>query len=116
VAYRVDLRRSRLPAAILLVGSVALAHLPSAVGLPCPIRSVTGVPCPFCGVTTGLRELGGGHVARSVATAPLAALVAALSVWVVTGRAPGRVTLGLWLILPVLGAEWVYELFRFGLL
>ena len=105
-----------MPAGALVGGSVVQAHLPSGIGLPCPLRSTTGLPCPFCGMTTGLRQLGGGHVVRSVEAAPLAALVAVVASLVLIGRAPARVTVALWLLVPVLVGEWVYELVRLHLL
>jgi len=114
--YVLDLSRALLPAGALLGGSVVLAHLLSGIGLPCPLRSPTGLPCPFCGMTTGLRQLGGDHVVRSVDAAPLAVLAAVVAFLVLIGRAPARVTVALWLLVPVLVAEWVYELVRLHLL
>jgi hypothetical protein len=92
---------------------VVLAHLPSDVGPPCPLRSLTGIPCPFCGLTTALRELGGGHLVRSVSAAPLGILLAILALLALAGRLPPRLKLAYWGIVPLLGAEWLYELSRF---
>jgi hypothetical protein len=104
--YRMDLSNLRVPAVGLVAGSVLLAHLPSTVGLPCPLRSLTGIPCPFCGITTSLRGLGAGQVGRSLGAAPLGLLA-------VVGKLPARITLNYWIIGPLLGAEWIFELVRF---
>ena len=111
--YALDLSRVRPYAAALLAGSVVLAHLPSGVGLPCPLRTATGIPCPFCGMTTALRQLGGGHLGGSFSAAPLALVLVVLAVVAAVGRLPSRATVAIWAIAAPLGAEWVYELARF---
>ena len=112
-SYAVDLSRQRLLAAVALGGSLVVAHLPSGVGLPCPLRAVTGVPCPFCGLTTSLRALAGGHLAQALAAAPLGIILALVALVAVLGRLPVLVRLNLWLVLGVLAAEWSFELVRF---
>jgi len=111
--YRMDLSNLRVPAVGLVAGSVLLAHLPSTVGLPCPLRSLTGIPCPFCGITTSLRGLGAGQVGRSLGAAPLRLLVMLAALLAVVGKLPARITLNYWIIGPLLGAEWIFELVRF---
>ena len=111
--YAVDLRSARLCGSVLLFGSVALAHLPPGVGLPCPLRTTTGIPCPFCGITTALRQLGGGDLGGSLSAAPLALVLAVLAILAVVGRLPARLTVTIWVIVLPLGAEWLYELARF---
>jgi hypothetical protein len=108
-----DLSNLRVPAVGLVAGSVVLAHLPSAVGLPCPLRTLTGIPCPFCGLTTSLRGLGAGQIGRAFSAAPLGLLVMLAAVLALIGKLPARVTLSYWIIAPLLCAEWIFELFRF---
>ena len=111
--YTVDLHQARWGARALVAGAVVVAHLPSGVGPECPLRSVTGVPCPFCGMTTSMRALGGGHVVDSFRAAPLAPVLAVLAVGVAVGRLPARVNVGVWVLALLIGAEWIYELTRF---
>jgi hypothetical protein len=114
--YPIDLSRARTPAALLLGGSVVLAHLPTAVGLPCPLRSATGVPCPCCGLTTAWRDLGGGRVGSSLAAAPAGIVLAALALLLVVGIVPSRLSVKYWVVVMAVGTEWAYELVRFHLL
>lgn len=114
--YAVDTTHLRTPAAGLLGASVVLAHLPTSVGVPCPLRTMTGVPCPFCGTTTALRALGGGHVTQSLAAAPLGITLVAASLVAVTKLLPARMLIPWPLVVAGIGGEWVFELFRFHIL
>jgi len=114
--YEVDASHLRVPAAGLVVGGLVLAHLPSGVGLPCPLRAVTGVPCPFCGLTTAVRALGGGHLSASLRAAPLGLLVFAAAAVTLAGMAPKRIRLPVPALAAVLGGEWIFELARFHLI
>ena len=114
--YEVDVRRLRRPAAIFLAGGLLLAHLPAAVGLPCPMRSLTGVPCPFCGVTTSVRDTFGGHVRAGLAAAPLGLLLIAAAIVVALRLGPARVKLLLPIVIAAVVAEWSFELLRFHII
>ena len=116
VAYSVDVRRLRWPGVALLGGGAVLAHLPSTVGLPCPLRMLTGVPCPFCGVTTSVRQLLGGHPLAAVDAAPLGLAVVALALMAATGMGPSRLRLPVLGWVAILLAEWIFELHRFHVL
>jgi hypothetical protein len=111
--YVVTTTQLRRPGGAILAGSIVVAHLPTAVGLPCPLRTLTGVPCPFCGTTTALRALAGGHVTQSLAAAPLGVVVAATAVLAVTKRLPARIVLPWPALVLGLAAEWAFELVRF---
>jgi hypothetical protein len=114
--YAIDASRLRPPGIGLLGATVVLAHLPIGVGLPCPLRTLTGVPCPFCGTTTALRALGGGHVTQSLAAAPLSVTLVAASLVAVTKRLPARLIVPWPIVVAGIGGEWVFELFRFHVL
>jgi hypothetical protein len=114
--YEVDCSRLRVPSAGLIAAGIALAHVPGSVGLPCPLRALTGIPCPFCGLTTGVRDLGSGHVSEASRTAPLALVVAAICLAAVVIPLPNRLRLPVPLLGTALLAEWLFELHRFHLL
>jgi hypothetical protein len=125
--YEVDLRGLSRPAAVMLAGGLVLSHLPNGVGLPCPLRALTGVPCPFCGITTSVRSALGGHLGRALSVAPLGLVVLALALALCGDHLRARVrhrprilnrvlSVPLVPLLVVLGAEWIFELHRFGVL
>lgn len=116
MAYEVDLPRLRTPGAVLLVGGLVLAHLPTGVGLPCPLRTLTGVPCPFCGMTTSVRQTLGGHLRSAIGAAPLGVVAVAAAVIAVLGVGPRTFRVACPLLIGVIGLEWVFELVRFHIL
>lgn len=82
-----------LGAAALLAGSR------SAVGLPCPLRTLTGLDCPLCGATRATLALLHGawpaaldHNALYVIALPFVAAIGL--VWLVRGTLPGWVNRG----------------------
>jgi len=111
--YEVDCSHLRVPAAALVLGGLLLAHLPSSVGVPCPLRSLTGVPCPFCGLTTSVRALGGGHLAASFRAAPLGLVAVGAGVVTLTGWAPKRIRVPVPVLALLVAGEWIFELARF---
>jgi len=114
--YEVDTSRLRIPAAGLVMGGMVLAHLPSSVGLPCPLRALTGVPCPFCGLTTSLRALGGAHLSTAVRAAPLGIVIVVAAAVTLLGRLPTRIRLPVPLLAVAVAGEWIFELARFHIL
>jgi len=111
--YEVELHRLSVPAGALVCGGLVLAHLPSSVGVPCPLRTLTGVPCPFCGLTTSVRALFLGRLHAAAAAAPLGLVVVAVAAAVLAGVAPASLRIPRWALAVALGAEWAFELVRF---
>jgi hypothetical protein len=109
----VDVRRLRKPAAVFLAGGLLLAHLPTAWGLPCPMRSLTGVPCPFCGVTTSVRDTLGGHLRAGLGAAPLGMFLVAAAIAATLRLGPARVRVLRPILIAAVAAEWCFELHRF---
>ena len=114
-------RYTRLGAFGLLVVGVILAHLPSGVGIPCPVLLLTGVPCPFCGLTTSVRNLSGFRFREAAAANPFGFLVVAASLavivlpWSTWKRLVSR--LGRTAIFLAIGGlaswSWLFELARY---
>ncbi len=117
----------RLFSTVMAAGAVA-APLLSGVGPLCPLRRLTGIPCPGCGMRGGVTSIAHGDVVAGFASNPLAVILvlvvaaAWLSLLVRTVR-PGTPGAGLWLRRPpgwlvaiTLGASWIYQLVRYGVL
>ncbi len=117
---------------VLVIGAlgagVALVHVLSrGSSIVCTTRRLTGVPCATCGSTRAVLAMLRGDVAGAVAFNPLTVVVLAcvgvvLGLRVVWGRqvrleASGRewtlIALGL---LAALGVNWVWVLWRHGML
>jgi hypothetical protein len=103
----------RLGAAGLVAGGAALAALPQAGGLPCPLRHATGIPCPLCGLTTSVTETLALDLPAAVAANPGGPVLVLLAVAVLAG--PGRrLAVRPGLVYFALAAMWLWELHRFG--
>jgi len=74
---RVQLRKRRVLAAVLLLGTAAIILLrvfdPATSGIfpPCPIRYLTGLYCPGCGSLRAMHALLHGELAQAWAMNPL---------------------------------------------
>jgi len=74
---RVQLRKRRVLAAMLLLGTAPIILLrvfdPATSGIfpPCPIRYLTGLYCPGCGSLRAMHALLHGELARAWAMNPL---------------------------------------------
>jgi hypothetical protein len=114
--YPIEVPRLRRPGVALLAGGLLLAHLPTSVGLPCPLRTLTGVPCPFCGMTTSVRDTMGGHVRSALGAAPLGIVAVVIAVFVVLGVGPKAIRLPTVGLVAIIAFEWIFELARFHVL
>lgn len=111
-----EVRHLRWAGAAVLVAGAALSRLPTGIGLPCPLRSLTGIPCPFCGMTTSVKETMSGHVAGALAANPAGLLLVAAVLYLLVAR-PAKVWLPpVAVLLPVIALLWLFELSRFGFL
>lgn len=99
----------------MLGAGAVLARFPAAVGLPCPLRTITGIPCPLCGMTTSVRETMAGDLVGAMAANPfgigLVALVLALFL-----LRPTRLRIPLAPFLVLAPLSWAFQLSRFGYL
>jgi hypothetical protein len=114
--YELEVGRLRKPALVLLAGGLVLAHLPTGVGLPCPLRALTGVPCPFCGVTTSVRATLGGHLRAGLSAAPLGLLLVAAAFAITLRLGPATIRIVRPLLIFAVAAEWAFELHRFHII
>ena len=101
------------------IGLIAAAAASSVTGvhptLICPLRALTGIPCPLCGMTTSIEATVHGEPSAALAANPagLFAVVAAMLALVV--RLP-RIVVPRAVLIAVLGAMWLFELHRYGIL
>lgn len=114
-------RLTKTGAAGALATGLALAHLPTYIGVPCPILTLTGIPCPFCGMTTSVRNTLGLRFRLAAGANPFGFLVVAacaavlLVPWATWARLFARLPRRL---LPSVGAtlltgSWLFELARY---
>jgi Na+-translocating ferredoxin:NAD+ oxidoreductase RnfA subunit len=88
--------------------------VPIETGVLCPLRAVTGVPCPFCGMTTSVTAAAHLDVAGAFAANP-AGIVAVLVALYLLVRRPQHIRVSMKLVLIALGAMWIFELSRYGI-
>ena len=89
--------------------------VPFEAGVLCPLRAVTGVPCPLCGMTTSVTAVTQLDFAGAFSANPagIVAVVAALYLLV---RRPRYLSVSLPAVLVALGAMWIFELNRYGII
>ncbi len=105
----------RLGSALLLVATVLFPLIPGHVGLVCPLRATTGIPCPLCGMTTSVVATSRGRFTEAIAANPAGLLALAVALVVLLLR-PRIVSVPVAPLIGLLGAMWVFELFRFSVL
>src|SRR5205823_2689020 len=79
-ALGIDLKPLRVGGAGMLAVAAVRPWLPSTLGPPCPLRTVTGIPCPFCGMTRGVTALVHGQLSNAFWFNPGAFLVVAMAI------------------------------------
>ena len=111
-----------------MAGGAAAAPLLAGVGPLCPVRRLTGIPCPGCGMRGGVTAIAHGDVVAGFASNPLAVVLVLVvaAAWLsllVRSLRPGAPGAGPWLRRPpgwlvaiTLGASWIYQLARYGVL
>ena len=89
--------------------------IPFETGVLCPLRAVTGIPCPLCGMTTSVTAVTQLDLAGAFSANPagIAAVVVALYLLV---RRPRYLRVSLPVVLVALGAMWIFELNRYGII
>jgi hypothetical protein len=89
-----------------------LGHPPA---LSCPLRALTGIPCPLCGMTSGVEDTLHGHPLQAAGANPLAPVLVAAALYALVCR-PSALRLPRWAAVLAVGAAWLFELGRFGVL
>jgi len=111
-----EARHLRWAGGAMLGAGLVLTRLPAGTGLPCPLRAITGVPCPLCGMTTSVKATLAAHLGDAMAANP-AGVVAVVLAMVLLVTRPERIPVPpVAVVVAVLGAMWLFELARFGLL
>lgn len=105
-----DAAQLRLAGAAMLAVAVVRPWLPHALGLPCPLRSLTGIPCPLCGMTRAVTFAVHGDLGASLAMTPGGVAAVAVAVVLLVAWRVRRVPLPAWSVPPVLGALWAFQL------
>jgi hypothetical protein len=111
----VELRDVRTAGVALIAAGAAISATGVHPALVCPLRALTGVPCPLCGMTTSVEATLQGDPGAAVAANPAGLVAVAAAVLVLFVRLP-RIVLPRALPVGVLGAMWVFELHRYGVL
>ncbi|MDQ5816045.1 MAG: DUF2752 domain-containing protein [Actinomycetota bacterium] len=111
----IDLRDLRVAGTAMLFLALTLPLVPGYPGVPCLLRTFTGVPCPFCGMSTSVKETVRLQLRDAWAANPAGVLAVAAAVLLILFR-PRRMALPTLLIPVILGAMWVFQLFRFSIL
>ena len=111
----VDLKDLRL-ASIVMLGAGVLLPWFGHPGPGCFLRAATGIPCPLCGMSTSVQETMHFDLRSAWLATPagIAAVVAAAALLLYRRR--GRIPVPVWVPFAILGAMWIYQLFRFSVL
>jgi hypothetical protein len=110
----VDLKPLRYAGAAVLAIAAVRPLLPSTLGPPCPLRTVTGIPCPFCGMTRGVTALVHGQVSSAFSYNPGAFLVVATAVVLLIAWRWQRVRIPVWAVFLFFALLWAYQLFKYS--
>ena len=111
----VDARDLVIASGAMLGAALVLPALPGEPGLPCPLRTLTGIPCPLCGMTTSVEAAVHLDLGAALAANP-AGIAAVLAALVLLGLRPARIVVHRAALVATVGAMWVFELVRFGVI
>lgn len=115
ISRKVEAADLRSAGMLMLILAFLRPLVPFEAGVLCPLRATTGVPCPLCGMTTSVTAA--VHLDLSAAmTANPAGIVAVLIAAYLIVRRPRYLVVSLPLIVLALGAMWVFELNRYGII
>jgi Protein of unknown function (DUF2752) len=110
----IDLKPLRVAGAGMLGVAAVRPWLPSTLGPPCPLRTVTGVPCPFCGMTRGVTALVHGQLSGAFWYNPGAFLVVAMAIVLLVAWRWQRVRIPVWAVFVFFAALWAFQLFKYS--
>ena len=110
----IDLKPLRVAGAGMLAVAAVRPWLPSTLGPPCPLRTVTGVPCPFCGMTRGVTALVHGQLSSAFSYNPGAFLVVAMAIVLLVAWRWQRVRIPVWAVFVFFAALWAFQLFKYS--
>lgn len=85
-------------------------------GPACPLRTWTGIPCPLCGMTTSVTSTLRGDLGVAFAASPIGIAAVVVALLVLLTRRPLMVRVPSWSLPALLGAMWIFQLFRFSVL
>lgn len=114
--YWIEGRELMWAGGAMLAAAALLPALPGHPGLPCPLRTMTGIPCPFCGMTTSVEATAHLHIVDALAANPAGIAAVVVAIWVLVKRPRWVAIPALPIVAAVLGAMWIFELVRVGLL
>jgi hypothetical protein len=108
----IDLKPLRVAGAGMLAVATVRPWLPTTIGPPCPLRTVTGVPCPFCGMTRGVTALVHGQLSNAFWFNPGAFLVVAMALVLLVAWRWQRVRIPMWAVFVFFATLWAFQLFK----
>lgn len=111
----VDLKDLRLASIVMLGGGVLLPWF-GHPGPGCFLRAATGIPCPLCGMSTSVQETMRLDFRSAWVATPAGIVAVVVAAGLLLYRGRGRIPIPAWIPFAILGAMWIYQLFRFSVL
>jgi hypothetical protein len=110
----VDLADARVAGAAMLGAGIVLPLLDHP-GPGCALRAVTGIPCPLCGMSTSVQSTLRLDLQGALEANPVGVLAVGCALVLLFVRARRTIRPPAWAVVLLLGAMWVYELFRYSI-
>ena len=85
-------------------------------GTGCFLRAATGIPCPLCGMSTSVQETMRLDFRNAWLASPAGIVAVVVAAGLLLYRGRERIPIPTWIPFAVLGAMWIYQLFRFSVL